>query len=155
MSKNKLTPKQEKFCQEYVVDCNATQAAIRAGYSKRTAHSSGPRLLENVGCKARIAELQEKTAKKLELTREDTIKKAIEITELYDEVARLAMLDDPTLEEELKYSRLVAIIKASDSNKAIDTILKANGWNAPDKSEVTIKSEQPLFGPIDKDKKNQ
>lgn len=150
-----LTPKQERFCLEYVIDNNATQACIRAGYSKKTAHSSGPRLLDNVGVKARIAELQAETAKKLEITREDTIRKAIEMTELYDELKRLAMLDDPTLEEELKYSRLVAIIKASDSNTAINTILKANGWNAPDKSEVTIKSEQPLFGPIDNDKKNQ
>ena len=95
--------------------------------------------MKNVEVKARIAELQSKTAKKLEITREDTLKKAIEMTELYDELKRLAMLDDPTLEEELKYSRLVAIIKASDSNKAIDTILRANGWNEPDKVDIQHK----------------
>ncbi len=33
----KLTPKQERFCQEYIIDLNATQAAIRAGYSAKTA----------------------------------------------------------------------------------------------------------------------
>ena len=37
MPADKLTPKQERFCQEYLVDLNATQAAIRAGYSERTA----------------------------------------------------------------------------------------------------------------------
>lgn len=38
---HKLTAKQERFCDEYVIDCNATQAAIRAGYSEKTAYSIG------------------------------------------------------------------------------------------------------------------
>lgn len=144
--KKKLTDKQERFCLEYVIDSNSTQAAIRAGYSKKTARTIASQLLTKLNIKARIEELQEKTAKKLELDREGTIRKSIEITELFDEVARLAMLDDPTLEEELKYARLVNIIKASDSNKAIDTILKANGWNAPDKLDVNITDYKANFG---------
>lgn len=55
-----MTPKQEKFCVEYLVDLNATQAAIRAGYSEKTAHSQGPRLLENVEVQKRIKELRER-----------------------------------------------------------------------------------------------
>lgn len=38
---NKLTPKQARFVEEYLIDCNATQAAIRAGYSERTARKIG------------------------------------------------------------------------------------------------------------------
>ena len=45
---SKLRPKQEMFVKEYLIDLNATQAAIRAGYSKRTARSQGQRLLTNV-----------------------------------------------------------------------------------------------------------
>jgi hypothetical protein len=41
MSKKKLTDKQERFCLEYVVDFNATQAAIRSGYSEKTANAIG------------------------------------------------------------------------------------------------------------------
>lgn len=37
----KLTEKQQRFCDEYLIDLNATQAAIRAGYSRKTAHSIG------------------------------------------------------------------------------------------------------------------
>lgn len=37
----KMTPKQKRFCDEYLIDLNATQAAIRAGYSKKTAYSIG------------------------------------------------------------------------------------------------------------------
>ena len=44
----KLTNKQRVFVEEYLRDFNATQAAIRAGYSKRTAYSIGQRLLKNV-----------------------------------------------------------------------------------------------------------
>ncbi len=43
-----LTPKQARFVEEYFVDLNATQAAIRAGYSAKTAYSQGERLLRNV-----------------------------------------------------------------------------------------------------------
>ena len=44
----RLTPKQQRFVEEYLVDLNATQAALRAGYAKRTAYSQGQRLLKNV-----------------------------------------------------------------------------------------------------------
>lgn len=49
----------EKFCHEYIKDMNATQAAIRTGYSKNTANRIGSRLLSNVDIKARVAELRE------------------------------------------------------------------------------------------------
>jgi len=41
MANNELTGKQERFCEEYVIDMNATQSAIRAGYSKDTSYSIG------------------------------------------------------------------------------------------------------------------
>ncbi|WP_334195997.1 terminase small subunit [Muricomes intestini] len=43
-----MTKKQKRFCDEYLIDLNATQAAIRAGYSKKTAKEQGARLLSNV-----------------------------------------------------------------------------------------------------------
>ena len=51
-----MTDKQKRFCDEYLIDCNATQAAIRAGYSKKTANEQGTRLLANVSVKAYIDE---------------------------------------------------------------------------------------------------
>jgi len=58
-----LSPKHKVFVAEYLVDLNATQAAIRAGYSPKTAYSSGQRLLKHVEVAAAIAE---KTGKRLE-----------------------------------------------------------------------------------------
>jgi phage terminase small subunit len=51
MAKAKLTTKQSQFVKEYCIDFNATQAAIRVGYSKKTAYSQGQRLLKNVEVK--------------------------------------------------------------------------------------------------------
>ncbi|RWN65178.1 MAG: terminase small subunit [Mesorhizobium sp.] len=44
---SELTPKQARFVREYLINLNATQAAIRTGYSKKGAATAGPRLLEN------------------------------------------------------------------------------------------------------------
>lgn len=49
--------KHERFCQEYILDLNATQAAIRAGYSVKQANSTGARLYAKVSIRARIDEL--------------------------------------------------------------------------------------------------
>ena len=49
----KLTDKQEMFCKEYLIDLNATQAAIRAGYSKKTANEQAGRLLVNVSVQSK------------------------------------------------------------------------------------------------------
>lgn len=63
-----LTPKQERFVQEYLVDMNATQAATRAGYSPKTANEQGSRLLANVNIRAAVNREQNKVAGKIELT---------------------------------------------------------------------------------------
>lgn len=63
-----MTRKQEQFISEYLIDLNATQAAIRAGFSKRTAYSQGQRLLKNVEVQGAITEAQAKRAERLEIT---------------------------------------------------------------------------------------
>lgn len=55
MNPQKLTPKQQRFVEEYLVDLNATQAAVRAGYSAKTAHAIGR---ENIHKPAIAAALQ-------------------------------------------------------------------------------------------------
>lgn len=49
----------EKFCHEYIKDMNATQAAIRTGYSEKTAKMQGSRLMTNDDIKARVKELRD------------------------------------------------------------------------------------------------
>lgn len=55
-----MNARQKKFCDEYLIDCNATQAAIRAGYSPKTANEQAARLLANVSIKSYIDEQLER-----------------------------------------------------------------------------------------------
>lgn len=65
-----LTPKQQRFVDEYLVDLNATQAAIRAGYSEKTARSVGSENLTKPDIAAAIAAAQAKLAEKTGITQE-------------------------------------------------------------------------------------
>jgi phage terminase small subunit len=69
----KLTAKQQRFCDEYLIDLNATQAAIRAGYSKKTANEQGARLLVNVSIQKKIFELQKEREKRTEITQDSVL----------------------------------------------------------------------------------
>lgn len=77
----KLTAKQRRFVQEYLIDLNATQAAIRAGYSKKSAHSIGPENLEKPEIKQAIEE-------KLKQIDEEKTADAKEIREFWTRVMR-------------------------------------------------------------------
>lgn len=59
-----LTPKQDEFCRQYLVDLNATQAAIRAGYAPRSASVTGARLLANAKVAAAISGLKSERAER-------------------------------------------------------------------------------------------
>lgn len=64
---SKLTDKQEIFCQEYIKDLNATQAAIRAGYSERTANRIGTENLSKLVIEKRIQELKDKRVQRTKI----------------------------------------------------------------------------------------
>nr|DAI64110.1 MAG TPA: Terminase small subunit [Caudoviricetes sp.] len=69
-----LTDKQKRFCDEYLIDLNATQAAIRAGYSPKTAEQTASRLLRNVKVQEYIAKRQKELSRSTEITQERVIK---------------------------------------------------------------------------------
>ena len=63
-----MSPKRERFVEEYLKDMNATQAAIRAGYSAKTADTAGPRLLKQPEIAAELRARREKISAKSDLT---------------------------------------------------------------------------------------
>lgn len=75
----KLTPQQEMFCQEYIVDYNGTQAAIRAGYSEKNARTHASRMLTNANILSRVRAIQKERLEKLAVTQESVILKLLEI----------------------------------------------------------------------------
>ncbi|AHV96146.1 terminase small subunit [Paenibacillus sabinae] len=76
-----LTAKQELFCKEYIVDLNATQAAIRAGYSERTAGSVGHENLKKPEIADKIAELQQERGKKVGIDAQWVLDRLVELTD--------------------------------------------------------------------------
>ena len=69
-----LNDKQKLFYKEYLIDSNATQAAIRAGYSKKTAYSQGQRLLKHVEGRRFMQELMAEKEKKLIADQDEVLK---------------------------------------------------------------------------------
>ncbi len=68
-----LTPKQACFVEEYLIDLNATQAAIRAGYSPKTAEVQGSRLLGNVTVREAVEAGMKARSKRTEITQDEVI----------------------------------------------------------------------------------
>lgn len=63
-----LTPRQELFCREYIIDYNGKQAAARAGYSEKSAETQAARLLRNDKVLSRVRELQAEQVKRLSIS---------------------------------------------------------------------------------------
>lgn len=83
IAEKKLTPKQKRFVDEYLIDLNATQAAIRAGYSPKTANEQGARLLANVSIAQTIQKAMQDREQRTEITQDRVLQ----------EYARLAFYD--------------------------------------------------------------
>ena len=89
MTRVKLTPKQELFCKEYLVDLNATQAAIRAGYSVKTAKAMGCENLTKPDVAERIQAAMAERSESTGITAEYVLNGIKELTD------NLAVSEDP------------------------------------------------------------
>jgi phage terminase small subunit len=78
-----LNERQKRFVEEYLIDLNATQAAIRAGYSEYTAQEQGSRLLSNVMVQAALKQAIDERSERVKMTQDDVLR----------ELAILAMSD--------------------------------------------------------------
>lgn len=96
-----LTKKQERFVEEYLVDLNATQAAVRAGYSAKTAEQMGYQLLQKTSVQKKLEESIERRSKRTEITQDRVL----------DEIGKVAFRDAADYaDSELKYtSKLKAL----------------------------------------------
>ncbi|EFC4463139.1 terminase small subunit [Escherichia coli] len=77
-----LTPKQELFCREYLKDLNGTQAAIRAGYSEKTANEQASRLLANVNVQKFVAELKSARVEQTGIDAAYVLRRLVEIDQM-------------------------------------------------------------------------
>ena len=132
-----LTEMQERFCQEYIIDLNATQAAIRAGYSEKTAYSQGQRLLKKVEIQERIRELMEERKSELIASQNEVLETLTRILRREEQETvvvsckqRKSYYDDKGKKviEEKEEPLLVKIpTKISDVNRAAELLGKRYG----------------------------
>jgi len=130
-----MTPKQTRFVQEYNLSGNATQAAIRAGYSKKTAGVQGPRLLGNVRVAAAIRKGQDAMAERAEVTQDWLIQE-------FKENHRLAREGNPVMN---RYGKPTGdhMRQIGPSNKALESIAVITGhWVA--KTKVSGDKANPV-----------
>lgn len=164
---NKLTGKQEAFCNEYLVDLHITKAAIRAGYSEDTAYSIGSENLKKPEIRARIAEIREQTGKGYNITRERIAQELarlsfFDIRNIFDEEGRLKSpenwSDDEAaavagLETELTFdydgkekvwTGYLKKVKIIDKKGALDSLSKLMGYNEPEKKDINLTGFIPI-----------
>lgn len=84
MGTGKLTPKQAQFVREYLIDLNATQAAIRAGYSRNGAEVTGSQLLRNPKVGEAVNAASQKRAQRVEVTADEVLRelKRVALTDI-------------------------------------------------------------------------
>lgn len=128
-----LSGKIERFCEEYVVDYNATQAAIRAGYKEKSAANQGSRLLKNDEVLARVRELQEEFNKKRCFAEKDRV------LNNFWEIVERTMQKTPVMEwDSEKHAYVPTGEWAFDGKtavKALEAIGKMNGMFEKDEKK--------------------
>lgn len=148
----RLTPKQERFALEYLKDFNATQAAVRAGYSRKNADVYGPALLGNLGIAAFIEERRRVIFAALEAEVTDVIRQLTavatsDLAQAFDLRGRLRSVH--AMPEQfrravasLKVSRdgQVIEIKLWDKNRALELLARHLGMFV-DRTEVGAPGE--------------
>lgn len=91
----KLTAKQQRFCDEYLIDLNATQAAIRAGYSPRTAEQAASRLLTIVKVSDEIAREMAERSKRTGINQDRVVKELAKLA--FVNIADVVDLENATV----------------------------------------------------------
>jgi len=128
---DKLTLKQERFCEEYVIDMNGTQAAIRAGYSENTANEQASRLLTNVNIQTKVSELRDGIQERTNITADNVVK----------ELAKIGFMTIDELFEEDGCFKKVA--KLSDKAKAsVSSVKITERTYGKDDRETTEKTTE-------------
>lgn len=140
-----LNDKQTRFVAEFLIDLNATQAALRAGYSPKTAEVQGCQLLKNPKITKLVAELKAKQLQKLNITAErvlDEISKLSfsNVKRLFDESGNLRPVHLLTDDEAACISSLEVIKKNAEAGDGkIDTVHKLKVWDKTRSLEMLAK----------------
>ena len=136
MTDDSLTPKQQRFVAEYLIDLNATQAAIRAGYSPDSAGAIGCENLTKPDIQAAIAEAMEKRRKRTEVTQDRVL---AELAKIGFANMQNYMRATPGGDPFLDFSALTEDQAAALSEVTVEDYTDGRGENAREVKRVKFK----------------
>ncbi|WP_109437828.1 terminase small subunit [Aquimarina sp. AU119] len=165
-----LNAKQKRFCEEYVIDLNATQAAIRSGYSKKTARSQAQRLLTKVDIQNYIKSLQSEIQDRNKITVDECVQilaniARFDISEVYNELGGMkAIAEIPKehrtaitgIESEQQFdfmdgekipAGIIKKIRTSGKESAIDKLMKHLGGYEKDNQQKQVVIDYSKLSP--------
>lgn len=128
-----MRDKQKRFCEEYLIDLNATQAAIRAGYSPKTAGQIGNRLLKNVQIRARIAAARAEQSKRTGVNADRVIRELARIafvnpTEVID-TDKATVLPGASKDDTAAIASVKVKTSNSDTGKSVEREIRFHDKN--------------------------
>ena len=137
----KLTPKQNKFAEEYVNTGNASEAYRRAydvagTTSNEVIAVKASELLRKGNISVRVKDLQKQEAEAFQITRKEVAEGYFKMIKSWEYLMDLAAKENLTKEQKAKFYLLKEMVKGSDYRGAYDSIAKMFGLNAPDKQEI-------------------
>jgi phage terminase small subunit len=174
MQQPSLTDKQQRFVAEYLIDLNATQAATRAGYSRKTANEQGARLLAKVSVRYAIEEAMKAREKRTNITQDRVLQELsriafFDIRKLYREdgsmkapheldddaaavLAGIDVIEQQTVDVDgegnvTRSPTLTKKAKVFDKGGALTLAMRHLGM-LTDKTELTGKDGAPLAPPV-------
>lgn len=129
-----LNDRQKRFCEEYLIDFNGTQAAIRAGYSVKTANEQAARLLANVSISEHINSLKNKLSEQTGITAQWVINRFVEISDrCMQAVPVMIRNDEGAMVESGEYK-----FDSNGANKATEMIGKHIGFFEADNGQKIV-----------------
>jgi phage terminase small subunit len=133
-----MNDRQRRFAQEYIVDLNATQAAIRAGYSAKTAYSAGQRALKDVEIAAEIARLQGERGERTQLTADRVLLELgrlgmSDVRRLFTPSGALIPIEDLDDDTAAAVASVEVVTQSAgvdaDGNKVVEHVHKVKLWD--------------------------
>lgn len=125
-----LNEKQKQFCEEFIIDFNGTQAAIRAGYSKKSAKQIAFENLTKLDLQNYIKELIENRNKRTKITQDEVIADIVEVKNRCMQKVPVVKYDKDEkdfVQVQDEFGRDVWQFDANGANKALDMLMKHTG----------------------------